>query len=342
MKEITSFLYIKLIFIRNCKEIIENRVNFTKEVYGYAKFKGYNLSYIETITSEDVEIEKEFNNLSKEKKIEDRNKLVDNILNTEVITKEDYNILSNKKNLTNNDFYKIEKYNFVKCYNVQSDKCNYDFIMKYYDKNLMKQYKNITTILNSDIQSTNDKLSILKQNHLYNNNYNSYTRITQTNYYIYHYNVNYILKILGFDINKRHINKDDNKDDNEDDNNSIKDDDNFFEKLKLVSEWLINNKTEIILKYNIIDININNIDINDKQKFKNKILTYINKILKNFYGFSIKKINKSYKLCENDILYDIYINNIKNLELRNAINDNYHTELLDINNDNSDNVFDND
>ena len=99
---------------------------------------------------------------------------------------------------------------------------------------------------------------------------------------------------------------------------------------------VVNNKTEIILKYNI---NINNIDINDKQKFKNKILTYINKILKNFYGFSIKKINKSYKLCENDILYDIYINNIKNLELRNAINDNYHTELLDINNDN---VFDND
>ena len=124
------------LYIRNCKEIIENRVNFTKEVYGYAKFKGYNLSYIETITSEDVEIEKEFNNLSKEKKIEDRNKLVDNILNTEVITKEDYNILSNKKNLTNNDFYKIEKYNFVKCYNVQSDKCNYDFIINEQIKNL--------------------------------------------------------------------------------------------------------------------------------------------------------------------------------------------------------------
>lgn len=338
------------LYIRNCKEIIENRANFTKSFYGYAKFKKYNLNFLNKISEEDKEIEKEYKSSAKEKKIEEKKLIIDNIIKAELISKEKLIELNNKKNITNEEFYEIEKYNIIKCYNINSDNCTNDFLNKYYDKTKMKNFKNITTILNIDDQTTNIKLEILRK---YNEkNKNCFEKLTQTNLYLYHKYIIDILENLGFDINKRFIPSNNIIEENNIDNNlkenkkiskkynkeisklenNVEDNDEFYNKIIDLNNWMKDNKADILFKYNVL---INDNIINDKNKIKNKIILNINKIIKNFYGFSIKKFNKYYKLCDNDDLIELYPSNIKKLEYKNV-----HINSSNMNINKLDEIFD--
>ena len=80
------------LFVRNCWESIENKLNFSASFYGYAKFKEYNLSHYiyEDKCKEISDSMKEIKNIreGKEKEIN-----IQGILDAPDISKEDFILL---------------------------------------------------------------------------------------------------------------------------------------------------------------------------------------------------------------------------------------------------------
>jgi len=272
------------LYVRNSWELIENKLNFSASFFGYAKFKEYKLVYLESnpddnsILNEMKEIRNERNQIEIEEK-------VDGIFNAIDLTTEEFNIKIKQRDeyITKEDIYCIYRYNLRKCYNLTTD-ITKDFITEFHDKELMKWYRNISTIISTDTQTTMDKLTILKDNQQYESIIsNCYNDFTTRNKYSYHYYPIEILNLIGFDINDLTI--------------TIYYAD-LISKTYGAIAWCNERKDEIAFKYNFNICSKNLTDLTEIEQLK-----YINKIIESQYGLKIKRINTTSN--KDNILYKL-------------------------------------
>jgi hypothetical protein len=307
------------LYVKNAKERIENNLNFTACLFGYAKFKQYKLEYLK---SDDINTDKELWNELSELKTErtekEKEEKINGIMNAEDINKDDYIKLIQKQNdyITLEEKYKINKYSIKLCYDVES--LPYDFIEKYYEKDKMKYFKNLNTIRNTDEQNTETKLNLLKLNEKYESNMtNCYVNFNTKNKYAYHFYPLEIIKKLDFDINNLSIIK-----------TNIND--KIDDKINEAIEFCEYKKYEIAYKYNMKITHKKIVDMTTNKKIK-----YLNNILSSQYGLKIIKNSKnkedeSYKLDDDNMWKH---DNIKfkpiNIKEKNKKNE-YDSSLLDI------------
>ena len=278
------------LYIKNNIERINDINNFSKTFFSYIKYKKYKLEYI--LNENDKDINEKLKEINEERKVNEKNKTIDNIINANNLTKEQYNekILRKDEFMDQETLFSINKYNLVQCYDINYDDLSRSFIEAYYDKNKMKNYTNLKTILNHDKQTTNNKLLILKNNE---KNYLEYSTIYEDfknkNKFIFHYLSLTVLKYLGFDINdydKKIINKD-----------IIEE--NMNKKINNINliDFLDKESNTILYTFNIRK-KLNEYDLKS-------IITFVNKILENQYGLTIKKKKDNYFLSSNDIWQEI-------------------------------------
>ena len=293
------------LYVRNSWEMIENKLNFPASFFGYAKFKEYKLKYLE-LNTDDNSILAEMKEIREERSQLEEDEKINGIFNAVDLTKEDYNSMIKQRDeyLTKENIYSIYKYNLRKCYNIEQDTIlTKEFISEFHNKELMKWYRNISTITSTSTQSTEDKLSILKDNQQYDSIIsNCYNDFTTKNKYSYHYYPLEIINQLEFNINNLTI---------------IISNADLISKIYGAIAWCNQYKDEISFKYNF---NISSKDITEYTEIEQ--LKYLNKIIESQYGLKIKRINKStnidniyYRLDNLDRWKNID-NNIKPMEIK--------------------------
>ena len=269
------------LYVRNCQELVEDNLNFCAKLFGYLKYKEYILEFIDNPSEKHDDIISELKKIKLNREVEEDEILVNNIYNAVDITEEEFKYKINQKN--NLYKYEIIRHSIVKCYNIPLNNIQNiltkEFIKKYKSKNIMKWFKNITTIIDHPDQSTEIKLNILKTNAIDSKSYkdNCYLDFSITDKYIYHYYAITIINMLNYDINNLKI--------------EIKHDD-MVPKINSVLEWCNTCKIDIVKTYNIINFikyELNKLD-NANEKIINR-LKFINKILLFQYGLKITKIN---------------------------------------------------
>jgi hypothetical protein len=126
--------------------MILDKNNFTASFFGYALYKKYQIEYFEfnDVLMTNREIKDNHNNRVEE----ELNKNINEIFRANEITEEEYNYKKENINLSQEDIYQVQKYNIKKIYHV--DDITRDFIEIYHDKNKIKWYKNISSILTSE------------------------------------------------------------------------------------------------------------------------------------------------------------------------------------------------
>lgn len=288
------------LYVKNCLEIIENRLNFPACFFGYAKYKEYKLEYL-AVDENDNDIDRLIKDIRKEREEEDRNKLIEGIANAEDITQEQYleKIKLRDEFLEQKDIYEIKRYNFRNCYNIQPPEDIRDLIATYYDPHIMKWYRNLSTILSTETDTTEDKLQKLKDNYLYDNVISScYSDFSIRNKYAYHYYPLEIIRIFEFDIND--LSK-------EIDNESI------TNKINEVIIFCSEHRETLAFKYSLRLLRYFN-TVREKQGPDNiryrEDLKCINEILETQYGLKImrSKTDKDLDKCK----YKLTIVNKKN------------------------------
>jgi len=191
------------LYIRNSMEVIENKLNFTANFFGYIKYKNYQYEFFECDDTEDIM--KELKEIRKEREQEEKEKLIKDLLEAKTLTKDEYKekIMRKDKFLDEKSLMEIKKYNLIKNYEISDIDLSEDVIDEFYDKKKMLNYTNFTNILATDNQETSKKLEIMKNNEGLNNDYKTcYQDFTLKNKYTYHYYALILLNYCGFDINK--------------------------------------------------------------------------------------------------------------------------------------------
>lgn len=327
------------LYVRNCIENIENKVNFTSNFFGYVKYKKYQIEYFECTDTEDYI--KELKEIRKEREEKEKAELVNNIFNAKTLTKEEYKekITRKDKYLDDKSIIEIKKYNMMKNYSLQDENMSEELIDQYYDRKKMLNYNNLTSIISTENQNTESKLKILKQNEQISPSYNScYNDFTFKNKYTYHFYATRLLEYCGLDINK------------------IDDESHFVEKHELEINMYKNIDEKDIFafirdeKYGIyhkFDIRmLLNREIDNDVFFALKI---VNKVLTSQYGIKIKKKGKKnpcYFLSSNDLWDSLPHEKIKSKDLvdmktkeidkSNILNDLDNNMFIDSSDDDSD------
>ena len=271
------------LYVRNSWELIDNKLNFTACFFGYVKYKNYNLEYL-GLSDEDLEILNDMKLIREEREEHELEEKITGILESPDLSSEDYlnKIKQKDEYITKEDIYCIQRYNLRKCYNYQNSEINRDFIIEYHNKDKMKWYRNISTVLTNNDITTELKLNILKDNEQYGSIIsNCYVDFTNKNKYSYHYYPLEIIKLLGFDINNLII--------------SIRYPD-LLPKIYDTVAWCDTKKEEIAYKYSIKTACRSLITMGEVEQLK-----YLNRIIESQYGLRIKRINNS--IYKDNILY---------------------------------------
>ena len=278
------------LYLRNSIERIEDTNNFTASLFGYLKHKQYNIVYLKY--NDDESNKSELKAIADERKSNELKLLVKNILSAEKLSDKDYNEKKLRKDeyMDEKTLFALKKYNLKKCYDLETfDKVTDKFVENYYDKKLMMNYTNLSTILNCNEQSTTDKLNILKINECVSlEYYNIYDEFKQNNKYTYHYYPYILLKYLGYDINNY-----DNNNCQIEEHNIKENIEKKYDNLNLI-EFINNEINNIAYKFNLRKKNINN----EELKY---IIKFVNNIINKQYGLKIVKINNKYKLTANKL-----------------------------------------
>tara|TARA_B110000208_G_C11800888_1_gene442264 strand:+ start:2704 stop:5829 length:3126 start_codon:yes stop_codon:yes gene_type:complete len=289
------------LYVRNSKERIENLNNFSASLFGYIKFKKYKLKYIESIDSDKV-YKDDLKNIAKIRKNEDFKLSSSEIIKAKLLTEKEYKEKIKRKDeyMDEETLYEIQKYNLFDCYNLDKNKYKIteEFLENYNNKNKMMNYKNFTSILNSNEQ-TIDKILIFKDNEQIEQ-LNIYEEFKNKNKFTYHYYPIIILKYLNIDINdydKIEINEIEIEK-----SSKVK-----INNLSLI-EFLQLEKNNINYKYNFNNCKINFTIIKD-------LVKYINKILSKQYGLKLHKNKEKYIFTTNK-LWDDLPTDIKAKELK--------------------------
>jgi hypothetical protein len=324
------------LYVRNSLELIENRLNFPACFFGYAKYKEYQLEFLES-NEADKEIMKEMKELNEIREEEEKNKLIEGLLNAIDIDNDQYTekIKFKDEYIEEKEIYEINRFNFRKCYNIKisdelEDQITYELLYKYYDKKKMKWYSNLSIIYSTEEKTTDEKIEIIKNNDIYYESYSDpYKNIIRKYSYSYHFFPLEIIKIFNFNINDLSI--------------EIKNPD-YITKLYDAIAFCDQHKECIAIKYNLKSLTCDITGLNDKEKKK-----YIDNILDSQYGLKIKKCYKNididkcrYKLDDNNIWDDFFNRNnntnesIKKIipvnikEAKNINKNNYDTTNLDL------------
>jgi hypothetical protein len=299
------------LYIRNSWEIIEDTTNFSSKFFGYAKFKGYQLKISPNDNTDFNTILQEMKDIKAEREDSDSEEIINGIYDAPLISKEEYSnkIKFRDEHLEKTDVYAIKKYNIVKCYTLDKEleKINEgpeevkkeineimtkDFIEKFADKQKMSWFRNLVTILNTEVQTTQKKLEILMDNKEYTNllNNNCYLDFTTINKYAHHFYPIKIIELFDLDINQ--IDKP---------ISHAKLEMGFVDCLPFCEKY----KQNIVKTYGLLNYlkrDLTKLDEKDTSKLTER-LKFINLILYSQYGVKIKKNthhiepeNRMYKL----------------------------------------------
>lgn len=271
------------LYVRNCWEQIENKLNFAAVFFGYVKYKNYQLEYVNSNVG-DNNIINDIRELKMERQQNEKVEEVTSIYNAKELSDEEYKQIR-KMDVLPEEINAIKKYNIRKCYElpkIENDLLTKELIAEYMDINKMKWHKNISMILSDEKNDIEEKLQIIKRQ--YQNNvqfYSCFDILKDKNAYAYHYYPLEIIKILEFNINKLDLCIEESK---------------FKERLEIVIEFCSKNKDIILYKYNIRlkEKNMNELTNMNKLKLINKILIYQ-------YGLRVRKNKTKYKLSDNGI-----------------------------------------
>jgi hypothetical protein len=188
------------VYMTNAQETISDRLNFSNQLFGYFKLKGYKLHKHEWEDGEIIKNElKEIRELRRE---EELNKEIDGIYNAIDINDEQYKEIMGKRkeDISQEDIYKLQKRNFKKCYIL--NEMNKEILSKYKDITMMKHYHNLSVILPFDPKDTIElRLENIRQERV-NNPFlmNAYADLTIKNSYTKHKLANKIIESLGFSL----------------------------------------------------------------------------------------------------------------------------------------------
>lgn len=340
------------LYVRNSWEQIENKLNFPASFFGYAKFKEYQLEYLPP-SEEDKEILGEMKAIRAEREDQELEEKVNGIVSAEDLDREEYNnkVKQRDEFITKEDRYAIQKFNLRTCYNIKmpepidqnADEENADdpieetennktlengyitkdFVAEYYQRDRMKWYRNLSTILAITEQKTGEKLSVLKDNQQYDSIIsNCYLEFTTKNKYVYHYYALEVISLCGFNINDLSI--------------RIAYPDLITHIYDCIA-WCDERKDEIAFKY---DLKITHKSLTELSEIEQ--MKYINRIIESQYGLKIKRENNS--IHKDNILYKLDDNGIwDNLPERNVTTKNTIKVNVDTTSDvESDNESDND
>jgi len=280
------------LYIRNCIELIENKLNFTSNFFGYIKYKNYQYQFFDCSDTEDII--KELKEIRKKREKEEQDKLIKDLLDAKSLTKDEYKekIMRKEKYLDDDSIVEIKKYNLVKNYNLKSNDLTEELIDEYYDKHKMLNYNNLSSILKTDKQDIKEKMKIMKSNENINSEYKTcYQEFTYKNRYTFHYYAITLLEYCGFSINNL-----------DDLNYSIPEYEieiNMYKHIdgRDLTAFLREERLGIYQKFDIRMLL--NKEIEDTMKYSLKI---IDKVIRSQYGLKIKKRGKknpSYYLTTN-------------------------------------------
>lgn len=305
------------LYVRNSWEAIEDKMNFSCQLFGYIKYKGYKLTYMPNDKNGIGEILKEMKMIRSEREDEETEKLVEGIYTAPVLNDTEYlsKIRQRDEYLNDNDIHAIKKYNLIKCYGLKKDLLEMQvddetktmddiitkpFVENFCDKETMGWFRNLTTILSTTEQTTAQKLEILKDNSTYDSTFknNCYADFTNKNKFAYHHYANEILNNLGFDMNDLNIEV-------------------SYTTLGLGFEncrgFFDKHKIDLCKTYELVTYlkkDLNNLD-KDKDAKITSTIRFINTILYSQYGIRIRKINSNedpdkrmYKLWTDNIWTD--------------------------------------
>lgn len=289
------------LYVKNCQEQIEDKLNFCAKFFGYLKYKEYKLEFVPDDPDNFDEIIHELKEIHERREKEEEEILVNGIMNAIDLTEDDFRYKIKQKN--NLYKYEIMRYNIVKCYNIDptdtKEILTKDFITKYKIKDIMKWFKNISTIIDHPEQTTEDKLEILKTNAIESKIYrdNCYLDFSTTDKYIYHYYAVTIIKMFNFDINDLNLTID---------HNTMK------SRIEDILNWCNTCKIDIVKTYDLINfIKTDLTKLDNSEEKINKRIKFINRILRFQYGLKIIKLsigskNYNYAISNlEDTLWDL-------------------------------------
>jgi len=266
------------LFVRNSWENIENKLNFSASFYGYAKFKEYKLDFFR-FEEKDSDLIASMKDIRQSRETLEKEVSIQGILDAPDISKEEFVSLLKQKDeyLEDKDIQTINRYRFKNCYKLdESTDITYDIVEEFNTKDKMKWYYNLTNIIETKRQCTDNKLDIIKSNILSDKWINScYMEFTTRNTYTNHLYALGIIKLCGFNINNLEIQL-----------SQVELDVNVLSCVNYIDC----NKKEISYKFNLKTYNKNIIELDLKEQIK-----IINWVIFNQYGLKIKKITKSIK-----------------------------------------------
>lgn len=328
------------LFVRNSWENIENRMNFSASFYGYAKFKEYKMDFFR-FEEKDSELIASMKEIKQSRETQEKEASVQGILDAPDITKEEFIGLLKQKDefLEDKDVQAINRYRFKNCYKLDEEtELTHGLVDEFNTKDKMKWYYNLTNILGTDTQTSNDKLEIIKSNIASDKWINScYMEFTTRNTYTNHLYALNIIKLCGFDLNNLEAQLSQSELD-----------------VNVMSciNYIDCNKKEISYKFNLKSYNKNIIDMDLKDQIK-----IINSVIGSQYGMKIKKITKSIKdKTPEQIMYALIDDNmweglpkeikLQGLELYDETGSveekrQYNLALLDFMNEDDDDIIEN-
>jgi hypothetical protein len=269
------------LYVRNCMETIENKNNFCWSVFGYLKNKNYQLEYLK------VDDALEYAKLLKEKKKErveqEKEDYFTKIVDTPDIEDNEYFDIKRKREelRTEEERMKMKRYQFKRCFDIENFGDNKDKmreLFETYDDPMRKRhYRNLKCILNTDDQTTSDKLGKLREK-IKNDNYrkNAYADLITNNIYTTHKFAIDFVEMLGFDIN---------------DLSKTVHEDEFKMAIENIKDAYSDEYTNICYKYNCKVRHQNFTNLDEKES-----ISFVKKIIQSQYGFEIKKDKENYKM----------------------------------------------
>ena len=273
-------------YVRNNIEVIENKLNFTAAFFGYAKYKKYNLEY--TSVEKDAELLSELKAIHKNRIDEEKTKALQGILEAADLSEDEYKqkIRTREEYLNDEDVFAIKRHNLKKCYTVTKDDITVDFVEKYNDRNMMKWYRNLSTILGSEDASTARRLDFLHRSRVNSLTINNcYQDFMIRNNYLFHF---YALKVL------EHMNIDINNLDTKVNVDTMK------QCIEKFIEWAEDYKKDIALKF---DLKIRN-KVLMEMKPRGKI-NLINNIIQSMYGIKFTRKSNDYAITGIEVWDDM-------------------------------------